>query len=114
MAMIEKIILDYLSSKLTAPVYMEVPENDAGTFVVLEKTSGSESNHIKSATIAAQSYANSLAGAASLNELVVSALKESVELTAIGGVYVNSSGVNFTNPNKKRYRYQCVFDFYYS
>ena len=36
--MIETIILEYLIGKLDVPVYMEVPEDPEGTFVVLEKT----------------------------------------------------------------------------
>lgn len=111
--MIETILLNYLTAKLSVPVYMEVPETDSGSFVVLEKTGGSELNHVSSATVIAQSYGDSLANAAALNELVVSALRQATELPTIGGAHVNSDGVNFTNPNKKRYRYQCAFDFYY-
>ena len=111
--MIETIVLNYLANVLNVPVYMEVPEDPSGSYVVLEKTGGTEENHVTRATIAAQSYAPSLVDAAKLNTLVVQALKDIVIIADVGGSHVNSDGVNFTDPTTKRYRYQCVFDLYY-
>ena len=42
--MIEKIILDYLSKNLSAPVSMEVQQGQTD-FVVIEKTGSSADNH---------------------------------------------------------------------
>lgn len=106
--MIETIILEYLIGKLDVPVYMEVPEDPEGTFVVLEKTGSSRENYIDSATMAAQSYAPSMAQAAILNDQVKNAFYEMVELDEIGAVRLNSD-YNFTNTTTKRYRYQAIF-----
>lgn len=111
--MIETILLNYLESALSVPVYMEVPEDNTGSFVVLYKAGGSETNHVSLATIEARSYADTLAAAALLNEQVCAAFKRATCLPEIGGAYANSDGVNFTDPNTKRYRYQCIYEFYY-
>ena len=41
--MIEKIAINHLSTALTVPVYMEIPENPPNTFVLVEKTGSSRS-----------------------------------------------------------------------
>ena len=55
--MIEKIIVEYLGSKIDSGVYAEIPEKNPESFVVVEKTSGSKVNHIKGAVVAVQAYA---------------------------------------------------------
>ena len=107
--MIEKIILDYLTDKLTEPVYMEEPEAKPATFVLIEKTGGGKTNHISSATIAVQSYAPSMYEAAALNERVKAAMENAITLDEIVKVTLNSD-YNYTNTASKRYRYQAVFD----
>lgn len=107
--MIEKIILDYLSVKLTVPVYMEYPETTEAAFIVLEKTGSRKSNRIKTATIAIQSVAVSLYKAAELNEQVKNAMENAVILPDIGNVALNSD-YNFTDTQTKLYRYQAVYD----
>ena len=107
--MIETTVLNYLTGALTnIPVYMEIPENPPASFVVLEKTGTSRSNRVTSATIAAQSYAASMVGAATLNETVKAAFDNMAELNEIGAVKLNSD-YNFTNTATKKYRYQAVF-----
>lgn len=106
--MIETIVLDYISEALSVPVVMEVPENPEGSFVVLEKTGSTRENYIDSATIAAQSYAPTLAEAAALNEQVKAAFFALAEKDEIGAVRLNSD-YNFTNTATKRYRYQAIF-----
>ena len=106
--MIEKILLDYLSGALSAPIYMEMPETDIDSFVLLEKTGSSKVNHIKTATIAAQSYGPSMLEAAELNELVKDAIEASIELDEISAVRLNSD-YNFTNTATRKYRYQCIY-----
>ena len=110
--MIETIVLDYLSEALSVPVSMEVPEDPPDQFVVIEKTGGGEENHIKSATLAIQSVADSLYQAAVLNEAVKAYMDGISDLDSIGRSSLNSD-YNFTDTASKRYRYQAVFDLIY-
>lgn len=111
--MIEKTIIAYLNQHLSVPAYMERPEkNVPASYVLVEKTAGGEANHIASALIAVQSYAKSLVQAAELNEQVKTCMKSMVELGSVSRVHLNTD-YNFTDPAKKRYRYQAVFDLVY-
>lgn len=108
--MIEKTILDYLSARLPdVPVKMEVPTNRPAVFIVIEKTGSSRVNHIDSATIAVQSYAESLYDAAALNEQVKAAMFDAITLDSISRAALNSD-YNYTDTASKHYRYQAVFD----
>lgn len=106
--MIEKIMLDYLSESLAVPVYMEEPTEDQTSYVMIEKTGSTETNHIPTATLAFQSYGASLYDAAVLNDAVKSVVKHSTQLDQISSVRLNSD-YNFTDPETKRYRYQALF-----
>lgn len=118
--MIEKTILDYLEEQLTpVPVLMELPEvpsADYPTFpdalVVIEKVGTSRTNRVECASIAFQSYANTLYNAAALDDLVKAAVDKMATLTNICGVYL-ASNYNHTDTRTKRYRYQCVYDIYF-
>ena len=111
--MIEKIVLDYLTTALNVPVYMEKPANEeTSEYVVLELVGNQENNRVCSASIAAQSYGASLYDAAELNNDVVIAMDLFNANTNIGGCKMASS-YNFTDTASKRYRYQSVFDIYY-
>lgn len=107
--MIEKVIFDYLKSNLSVPVYMERPEKDEGEFVVIEKTSSGKTNYICQAALAIQSFGNSLLRAAEINEEVKAAMDEIIVLPDISRSKLNSD-YNFTDTEKKRYRYQAVYD----
>lgn len=110
--MIEKVLLDYLGTALSVPVYMEVPEEPPERYVLLEKTGGSRENHIESATFAIQSYAESLYEAAGLNERV----KETMDgIAALDSVFSSkrNADYNFTDTAKKKYRYQAVYNLTY-
>ena len=107
--MIEKIVYDYLSEALTVPVRLEVPENPPERFVLLEKTGSGVENHIYSATIAVQSWAETLFDAAALNEQVKEAMDGIARLPEVCRCQLNSD-YNFTDTATKRYRYQAVFD----
>ncbi len=109
--MIEKIILDYLSQNLSAPVSMEVQQG-LTDFVVIEKTGSSADNHIDSATIAVQSYGRTMYKAAELNEKVKAAMERLIELDSVSKCELNTD-YNFTDTDKKQYRYQAVFDVVY-
>lgn len=109
--MIEKILLDWVRQVI--PAHMELPEDFPSVpFVVLEKTGGGMENHIKTATIIAQSYGGSLLEAAETNERVKERILGAVALNEIARVELNSE-YNYTDPSTKRYRYQAVFDIVY-
>lgn len=111
--MIEETVLKYLTDKLDVPVYLEVPaKNVPDRFVVLEKTAGGIENFIQSATVAIQSYGESLYQAAVLNEKVKTAMLEIEGLPNISRCDLNTD-YNFTDTETKRYRYQAVYDFIY-
>lgn len=107
--MIEKIILDYLSEKLNVPVRMEENPDIQGEYVIIEKTGSGSTNHLKRATIAIKSFAESMYLAAELNEKVKSAMDEIIELDEVTRCELNSD-YNYTNTSRKKYRYQAVFD----
>ena len=89
--MIEIIILDYLNANLSVPAVMERGKNAPDQFVVLEKTSGGERNHVSSATFAFQSYSKmSRYEAAVLNEELKQVVKKMIEIDAIASVKLNS------------------------
>ena len=108
--MIEIILYEYLKEALEEPVFMQRPEKAPQRYILLEKTGSSEVNHIKSATFAFQSYAESLYQAAALNERVKAAIENSVQLNEISSVRLNSD-YNFTDVSGKQYRYQALFVF---
>lgn len=110
--MIEKIVLDYLASALSVPVYMEIPQNPPPSFVIIEKTASGMENRVYSATFALQSYAGSMYAAALLNEDVKAAMDEMAASTNVGSARLNSD-YNFTDTATKRYRYQAVYNLSY-
>lgn len=110
--MIELILKQYLDSVLDVPVLLEHKTGVTVPYVLLDKTGGSESNHLKKATVAIQSYGTSLYNAALLNDRVVQAMDRFNEIENITGVHLNSS-YNYTDTETKNYRYQAVFDINY-
>lgn len=110
--MIETIIRDYLLSGLDVPVYISVPAGPPDSYVVVERTGGAEENHIRSATVAVQSYGPTMYDAATLHESVLEAVKGMIELDSISSVEVNAE-YNFTDTSTRQPRYQAVFDFVY-
>lgn len=108
--MIEVIVYTFLENELEdVPVYMEKPENPPERYVLIEKTGSGIENHIKSATFAIQSYADSMFEAASLNEVVKEKMLDIIGEKEITKVSLNSD-YNFTDTATKKYRYQAVFD----
>ena len=111
--MIEDVIKNFLESKLTVPVLMEVPKSPTSQFVVIEKTGGGQENLISSAILTIQSYAPSLYKAAVLNEQVkhwmMDGLEGAITLDTIAHIALDGD-YNYTDTTSKRYRYQAVFD----
>lgn len=110
--MIELIVLNHLKSKLSELVTLERQEAHREPYVLFEKTSSGKTNHLPSATIAFQSYADSLFNAAELNDRVKAAVESLIELDEIRGLDLNSD-YNFTDTTTKEYRYQAVYDIRY-
>lgn len=110
--MVEMTVLNYLKSALSVSVHMEKPKSEPAKYVLIEKTGSSSENNINSATIAVQSYADSLYEAAALNEEVKAAMLDIIYHEDISKSSLNSD-YNFTDTTKKKYRYQAVFDLFY-
>lgn len=109
--MIEKIVLDYLKQSIAA-VYMEVPREPPDKFVLIERTGGSETNKIRSGTLAIQSYAPTLYEAAALNEEVKTLMDGITALPSVSSCDLNAD-YNYTDTASKRYRYQAVYNVVY-
>ena len=110
--MIEQIIYDYLRACGVA-AYTEIPEGGAAPpFVVIERTGGGETDHIRRATVAVQSYGASPYLAAQLNGLVKDLMDEIIGRPEIAACRLNSD-YNYTDTTKKVYRYQAVYDLAY-
>lgn len=110
--MIESTVRDYLNEKLSVDVYLEMQKEMPTSFVLIEKTGGRLTEHIRSATLTIQSYATTLYNASKLNEDVINALENIIELDEIISCTLNSD-YNYTDTTTKQYRYQAVFNFIY-
>lgn len=110
--MIEVIVLNYLNSVLDVPVFAQRQNEEPDEFVIIEKTGSNEVDCIESATIAIQSYSDSLIHAIKLNAKVKEAMKNIVELGTVSDCSLNSD-YNYTDQTEKKYRYQAIFDITY-
>lgn len=109
--MIEDLLIEYLSNELNLPVCMEVPEKQK-RYVLIQRTGGSEPEHICTATVAIQSVAESLYEAARLNNRVKKAMRKLEQLPEVSSSELNSD-YDFTDTKTKSYRYQAVYDLVY-
>ena len=107
---VEEYVIAYLGGVLDVPVSGDVPEMD--TFVTVEKTGSNDSQHIRSATIAVQSWAGSRAEAAALNETVIYAMIGITEKPEICRVDLNTD-YNYPDLTRNKPRYQAVFEIMY-
>ncbi len=107
--MIEIILLNYLNSVLDVPVYMEKQEKTVQRYILLEKIGSSTTNYINTSTIAIQSHAESLYQSALLNEEVKKAMSNIVILDSISKVKLEND-YNYTDTNKKQYRYHAIYE----
>lgn len=110
--MIEKTVLDFLSGRLSVPVWLEIPPSPPERFVLLEKTGGRVEEGLGNATMAVQSYGKSLWDVLKLNQAVKDAMAHLDELDCICRVELNDD-YPFSDPTAKRRRYQAVFDIVY-
>ena len=109
--MIEEIVREHLKTILDVPVLME-EENKEKKYILLEKTGGSEVDHIKHATLAVQSFSDTLYSTAKLNEEMKEAMKRITERDGVCRCELNSD-YNYTDTKRKKYRYEAVFNIAY-
>lgn len=110
--MIEVIIKNYLEPILGVPVSTEHKENDPQTFVIIERVGGGSENHVRTASVAIQSYAPTMYQAAQLHEQVLAAMDNIMVLDDIGWSSLNAE-YNYTDEETKKPRYQALFDISY-
>ncbi len=110
--MIEQIFLEYLNNTLDCGVYMMRPQEEPERYVLIEKTGSSKVNHIPTAVLAFQSYGPTLYDAAVLNEQVKTAVEDSIYLSSVSNVTLNSD-YNFTDTATKQPRYQAIYEVVY-
>lgn len=99
----------YLKDELSVSVYTQIPAAMPTRFVLIDKTGGGETNHIRRATVPIQSYAPTLAEAEALSEVVIEAMRDFVTVDMIISCKLNSD-YNYTDPTTKQPRWQAVFD----
>ena len=110
--MIEIIILNFLKTQLSVPVYLERPDSPPPQYVYFEKTGSGRRNGGQSSTFAFQSYADSLYNAALLNQTAKDVIDNLITLDTIGTVKLNSD-YKFQDTVTKKHRYQAVYDIYH-
>lgn len=106
--MIEELIQDFLSGRLSVPVRLTVPTPAPDRFVVLEKTGSGYEDGLYAATLAVQSYGSSDFSAAQLSHFVVQAMLDADTLPEIVSCDLVTE-YNFPDTTRKRPRYQAVF-----
>lgn len=107
--MIETTVLHYLEGKLPVPVFLVMPERLPPRFVFLEKTGSGRTNQVDRATFAVQSYGENLLDTMNLNEAVKTAMDRLTELPEVASSRLNSD-YPFHDEERRRYRYQAVYD----
>lgn len=108
--MIEETVYGFLASVLEVPVYPEEPEKPPARYVRFEKTGSGMADHIRSATVAVQSYGETLLDAAQISGEVVEAMLYGLPgLADVCGCRLNTES-NFTDIQTNRHRYQAVFE----
>lgn len=106
---IEEFIINHLTEALAVPVTAEVPADPPVSFVLVERTGSSTTNHITTTQLAVQSWAGSLLAAAELNEAAKAAMYQLLTHGEICAVRCETD-YNYTDTTTKHYRYQAVFD----
>ena len=111
--MIDLTLFEYMKAALApTQLLMAIPPDPPKKFVYMEKTGSGEENRLKNATFAFQSYGGTVFEAAALNEEVKAAAAGAVTLPEITKVKLNTD-YNFADTQRKRPRYQAVFDIWH-
>lgn len=111
--LIEQTVMDYLEDQTGIPTYGERPKRPDPEYLLVERTGSGEEDLIRRAAIAVQTYADSMARAAEMCEIVERAMKDITDLENISKCKLNSS-YNYTDTESKKYRYQAVFNLTYT
>ena len=107
--MIETVLRDYAAAALQVPVFLEIPAAPPARFVVLKRSGAGRERFLENGYLIADSYAESLFEAASLNEKVKSVLDSLDTLDEVGMVQL-SADYPVIDTDNKRYRYQAVYE----
>lgn len=107
--MIESTVRKYLETELNVPTYLEHEDDMPSEYIMIERTGGSITNHLKGCTLAVQSISFSMHKSALLNEKVKDAMLELPGTNNVAACKLNSD-YNFTDTTTKQYRYQAVFN----
>lgn len=112
--MIELTVFEWLKRNLSGiEVHLEEPKGARDKFVLVEKTGGTESVGLNSATFAVQAYGKTRHEAAELNEKVKEAMYKMAGPDSVATKVELNSDYNFTDLTTKRYRFQSVYDITY-
>lgn len=110
---IEVLVLKTLEKALPAPVSAELPPEPPATFYVLDKLSDRETEHIRDASFALQTYAPTKLAAARLSAAAAQLTPEAlIMLDEIARVELENE-YPFADTRTKSYRYQAVFNITY-
>ena len=107
--LIEEFVVHYLDGELSVPVAGAVPSPMPVSFVTVERTGGSMTNQLRSATLAIQAWAGSIDAAANLCADVIDIMIGILEKSEISSCVLSAS-YNFTDTATKHCRYQAVFE----
>lgn len=111
---IEQRIIECINGTIDdVPAYGMIPEGAEAPFFVVERTGGTETNHISSAMVAIQSYGTTIEAAMLLNESLKERMLETFILRGDVASCRLNSDYNFTNTTTRKPRYQAVFDIVY-
>lgn len=112
--MIEQTIIAYLGRVQDVPVYAETPVNPPASYILIERTGGSELNRIRRAMIALQTVTDdSLYAAAQMAETNRDQMLDLISERNVYRCTVDAGPYNFTDPSTKTFRYQTVYEIYY-
>lgn len=111
---IEEILYNYLKDKFhPIPIYTEMPNKLPKRFYIFYKTGTNNENRITNGTFTFQSYGESLIETIHMNEKLKNVMENmKYELKEVGNVKLNSD-YNFTDMQRKRQRYQAIYQIYY-
>lgn len=108
--MLEIIIKNYLEKTLSVPCKLELPKDFPEKLIRIERLSAQYPRPgMSTVRVALQSYAPTLYGAASLNEIVKTAMEDIDMLDEISAVKLLNDHP-FPDTRTKRYRWQAVYD----
>lgn len=106
--LIEKIVLDYLTSALSVPAYVEQPKSGS-KYVVFRVIDRGKTNHVEAVTIEFYSYGASKLEAATVDQELRGVMENILSLPEISSVRFGG-GNDAKDEELKRYRYRSYFN----